>query len=306
MARPDPQRGRRAADDDAPAPRPSHPPNKRRAPPEPRRTLRDRLRVAGAALRRLAARARRPAWITLQLAIVVATIAGAVRLGQLGVEYATTAPAFAIDDVRVAGNHRVSEEAILEAGGLQRGTNIFTVDALDAAGRIEGLPWIAQAEVNRRLPRSVSVQVRERRAIALVAMGPLYLVGEDATVFKRVGPQDPIDLPVITGVDRARYLRDRTWASAVLLEAIALLHDYDAAGLGQRDALQEIHVEHDDGLSVFVGDDAVYVRLGHGPYRPKLTRLGAVLADLSRQGARPAYVYLDGRARPERVVVKLR
>lgn len=137
-------------------------------------------------------------------------------------------------------------------------------------------------------------------------MGALYLVAEDATVFKRVGSQDPIDLPVITGIDRARYLRDRTWATATLLEAIALLHDYDAAGLGERDALQEIHVERDDGLSVFVGDDAVYVRLGHGPYRPKLTRLGSVLADLARRGARPAYVYLDGRARPERVVVKLR
>ena len=91
-----------------------------------------------------------------------------------------------------------------------------------------------------------------------------------------------------------------------MLEAVALLHDYRGAGLWRREALAELHVERDDGLSLTIGDDAMYVRLGHGPFRAKLTRLRTVLDELGRRGARAEYVYLDNERRPDRVTVRVR
>jgi cell division protein FtsQ len=142
--------------------------------------------------------------------------------------------------------------------------------------------------------------------VALLALGDVYLVSEDGAVFKRAGQDDPVDLPVITGVDRQRFTRDRGFRTSVLLEAVALLSDYRGAGLWRREPVDEVHVEPDDGLSLYVGADATYVRLGHGPFRAKLRRLRTVLDELGQRGARAAYVYLDNQRRPDRVTVRIR
>ena len=42
------------------------------------------------------------------------------------------------------------------------------------------------------------------------------------------------DLPVITGVDSARFTTDRAYRASLLLEIVALLHDYRGAGLFRR------------------------------------------------------------------------
>jgi len=167
--------------------------------------------------------------------------------------------------------------------------------------------------VSRRLPDSFAVTVREHHAVAVIALtktdddpGGLYLIAEDGTVFKRVGEGDPVDLPVVTGVDRGRFIRDLAFRTRVVLEVVALLHDYRGAGLWRREPIGEIHVESNDGLSLYVGDDALHVRLGRGPYRQKLRRLRRVLDRLGEQESRAAYVYLDNVRRPDRVTVRLR
>ena len=70
--------------------------------------------------------------------------------------------------------------------------------------------------------------------------------------------------------------------------------------------MEEIHFERDGTLSMYVGDDATYVRLGRAPYQAKLRRLRRVLDELGRRDARAEYVYLDNVRRPDRVTVRLR
>lgn len=278
------------------------PKNAPAAPPVPPPTVRERF----ARLRALGARLRRPAELVLRTAIVIVVGAGAVALGRLVERHVRTSPAFAVRSIELEGHVRLGREEILDTAGLALGRNVFDVTPQEAEERLLGHPWIAEAHVRRRLPGSYEIQIRERRAVALLALGDVYLVAEDGTVFKRVEDGDPIDLPVITGVERERFTRDRAFRTSVLLEAVALLHDYRGAGLERREPIAELHVEPDDGLSLYVGDDATYVRLGHGPFRPKLRRLRTVLDELGRRGARAEYVYLDNERRPDRVTVRLR
>ena len=67
-----------------------------------------------------------------------------------------------------------------------------------------------------------------------------------------------------------------------------------------------MHVESNDGISLYVGADATYVRLGRGPFRKKLARLRQVVDEIASRRARAAYVYLDNVRRPDRVTVRLR
>jgi len=277
-----------------------------KAPPEPRVGLKDRLRGVSAATRRVGDKLKRPAELTLRALVVIAIGVGAVALGRLVERHVRTSSAFAVTEIGLEGHVRLTRAQVLERAGLAIDANVFDVGPEEAEAALLEHPWIAEANVTRRLPGTYTVAIRERRAVALLALGEVFLVSESGAVFKQVEGDDPIDLPVITGIERARFTRDRAYRTSIILEAVALLHDYRNAGLDRREPIGELHVERDDGLSLYIGDDATYVRLGHGPFREKLGRLRTVLDELGDRGARAAYVYLDNERRPDRVTVRVR
>ncbi len=254
---------------------------------------------------------RRPVVLVAKLASAAAILVGSIAIAQLTEEYVRTSPAFAITEIEVEGaeslaSEGVSEEALITAAGLAVGQNAFEVPPEDAQARLERHPWIASAHVSRRLPGTYSITVRTRRPVALLALEALYLVGEDGTLFKQVALDDPADLPVVTGVDRARFARDRAYRTSLLLDVVALMHDYRGAGLWRREPIGEIHFDADDSVGVYVGDDATHVRLGQAPFRGKLRKLRRILDRLREQESRAHYVYLDNERRPDRVTVRLR
>lgn len=106
------------------------------------------------------------------LVLVAALFAGgyigrAVRGFHHGVDAATDEAGFGIQDIRIAGNMRTPAATIAAALGLERGQSIFDVDLRAARRRLMALDWIADAEVQRRYPDSISVQVIEKVPFAL-------------------------------------------------------------------------------------------------------------------------------------------
>ncbi|MCA9608038.1 MAG: FtsQ-type POTRA domain-containing protein [Myxococcales bacterium] len=299
----------------APAPEPEPKKRNRRirpkaapevAPEEPKPTMSERLGGVRGRVSAFGARLKRPAELALRTLVVVAIGVGAVALGRLVERHVRTSPAFEVTAIELEGHVRLTREEVLTQAHLELGQNVFDVAPEEAEAALLEHPWIAEASVTRRLPGSYAIEVRERRPVALLALGDVFLVSENGEVFKAVGEDDPIDLPVITGIDRSRFTHDRVYRTSILLEAVALLSDYRGAGLARREPIGELHVERDDGLSLYVGGDATYVRLGHGPFREKLVRLRTVLDELGGRGARAEYVYLDNERRPDRVTVRVR
>jgi cell division protein FtsQ len=237
--------------------------------------------------------------------VVLACVAGCVAVARLVERHVRTSPAFATREIRVEGRSRLTEREVIEAAGLAVGRNAFDMGPEQAAERLRDHPWIASAHVERRLPGSFVVKLRERRAVAVLALGALYLVAEDGAVFKRVAVGDPVDLPVVTGIERERFTTDRAWRTSLLLEVVALLHSYREAGLQRSTPVGEVHVEPDGGLSLYVGGDALHARLGRAPFREKLSRLRRVLDRLAQDKQQAAYVYLDNVRHPDRVTVRL-
>ena len=244
--------------------------------------------------------------IIAKLVLVAACVVGTVALGRLVERHVRTSPAFAIRTIEFHGQEQLTEEELLETSGLALGSNVFDLPPEDVRARLSRHPWIASVEVERRLPGEFRVELRERRAVAILALDKLYLVGEDGTVFKQVGEDDFVDLPVILGIPRDRFVEDRAYRGSVLLGIVALMHDYRGAGLWRREPISEVMVEADDGISLFVGDDATHIRLGRGPHREKLHRLRRIFDALDERETRAAYIYADNVRRPDRVTVRLR
>jgi cell division protein FtsQ len=262
---------------------------------------RTREAIARRLARRLPALRKAGGFIT---ALIV--LAGMIALGRLTVRYARTSPAFATTAIEVKGLSKLTRDEVIGQTGVAIGRNVFDVSEREAEAKLREHPWIASAIVKRRLPGRYTIEVRERRAVALVAMGDVLLVAADGTVFKRLGAGDPYDLPMITGLDHEPFTADRSLRASALLNAVALLGEYAEAGLSRKEPVAEVHIEADQSVSLYIGKDATNVRLGNRPYRVKLQRLRQVLETLQKKRSRAAYVYLDNSQRSDRVTVRPR
>jgi cell division protein FtsQ len=289
----------------------SNRPNVRRSPPAPvviRPRVAPRVRLALFRARIAAAyeRCRKPLSWLARAAVLAAVTAGAVAGGRLLEQHVRSAKAFATHEIEISGAQRLSRADVLTAAGLALGQNVFEVSPEQARDKLSLHPWVADASVTRRLPGTYRIQVREQQPAALLQLEALYLVSEEGTVFKQLAPEDTSDLPVITGVDPRQFRADVAFRTSLLVNAVALLHDYRDVGLWHREPIAEIHAEGEDAFSMYVGKDAMLVRLGERPFRKKLRRLRGILDELRDDSGRPAYVYLDNVRRPDRVAVRLR
>ena len=293
------------------APPSSNRPNRRRRPsvpvaPKPRVAMRVRLALIRARVGAVFERCKRPlAWLARGI-VLAAVTGGTVAGGRLLEQHVRSAKAFATREVDISGASRLSRAQILAAAGLATGQNVFEISPEQARAKLLLHPWVADASVTRRLPGTYRVQIREQQPAALLQLEALYLVSEEGTVFKQLAPEDSSDLPVITGIDAQQFRADVTFRTSILVNAVALLHDYRDVGLWRREPIAEIHVEGEDAFSLYVGKDAMLVRLGERPFRAKLRRLRGILDELRNDSGRPAYVYLDNERRPDRVAVRLR
>ena len=81
---------------------------------------------------------------------------------------------FKLADVTVEGRNYVERDAILGALHVQRGDSLLGIDLQAARKRLEAIDWVASATVERRLPDTLYVTLKERHAVAIWQNGSEY------------------------------------------------------------------------------------------------------------------------------------
>ena len=106
---------------------------------------------------------------------------------------------FRFDDARVIGRVRTPADHVRTALRLKRGESLFAFDVQETKRRLEALPWVRSATVERRLPDTVRLILVEREAVALWQRGGRYVL-LDADGFEITDDIAPFrHLPVIVG-----------------------------------------------------------------------------------------------------------
>ena len=100
-----------------------------------------------------------------------------------GIGKAEAGLAVRLAELRVDGRRHTPRKALEQALGIRKGESLMTLDLAAARKRIEKLPWVASASVERRLSGVIAVQLREHRAIArLDKAGDAALISEAGAV----------------------------------------------------------------------------------------------------------------------------
>ncbi len=72
-----------------------------------------------------------------------------------------------LQEVLVQGRHRTRAGEILNILDIERGMPIFSVDIHEARKKLDSLPWVRRARVERRLPGMLYIHLQERIPLAL-------------------------------------------------------------------------------------------------------------------------------------------
>lgn len=236
--------------------------------------------------------------------IVVVGIALGVTWGVY--HYTTTSPRFAVKEIQLTGATRTTRDDILKLAGISLGDNLFKLKLSAIEARLDKDPWIRQAHVTRGLPTTLHVEIEEREAAAVaVVAGHLLLVTRQGEAFKEVAPEDPSDLPSITGVTVDDSQRDSSLEKQRILVAMDVLHHYSQVKLSRVYPPQEVHLTPGGEAILMVGPKGIALHLGVGPWYKKLAMAERIFAKLQAQRSTPSLVFLDNRAHPEKVVVRL-
>lgn len=253
------------------APRPAkgqEPPRRRAA----RRRLRTAMKIAGAGLA-LGVSIGGPVWLWRQGRFAetaewasAQSLAASARMG------------FSVRQVLLQGRRETSREQVLAALKVKRGQPIFAFDPHRAKARLEALPWVYAASVERRPPDTVLVELMERTPMALwQSDGRLALVDHEGVIIQDHPPARFANLPVIVGEDapaHAQALLDILGNEPALYERVQAM-----ARVGGR----RWDLRLDNGIDVRLpeqGVDRAWARLAEAERRERLLARDVDMIDL--------------------------
>lgn len=198
-------------------------------------------------------------------------------------DYFTQTPHFLAHRIVVTGQQRLSRQQVLEIAGIGPQTNILSVNLNTTRKRLLADPWIAEATVGREVPSALQVHIREEVPMAILDLGDGrgFLINTAGEVFKRQDGLDRVDLPVVQGLrhtDLPVPGRPATEAFQAVMSLLDLAAGKDSPLPASE--IRRIHMDHDIGATVHLGDRNRAVRLGFGHYLEKCQTLRHLMARL--------------------------
>ena len=127
----------------------------------------------------------------------------------------TAKTGFSVREIFVEGRFETPRKSLLKALRLERGAPILAFDPQAARERVEALPWVRQAVIERQLPDVVHLQLNERHPMALWQRGGKFtLIDTNGELIPLKDVSNYTNLIVVIGKDAPRH-------AAVLFEVLA-------------------------------------------------------------------------------------
>ena len=216
------------------------------------------------------------AWMgTLGLCLAVV---GGISIGLLyGYRFLTNSPYFALKNLEISGNLRLTSREVLDMAGLHNGMNSLLISIDDVERKLIANSWIKDVSVRRSLPDGITIRLEERE--------PRFWVRHNNELYY-ADMQGGLIVPVSVG----RFAPFPTLeVEAGAEDLMARLPELLASLASSRMAvdvasLSRVRLSPGRGVEVFLESDRLILSIGQEEWSENLARLAATLADLIRRG----------------------
>ena len=123
---------------------------------------------------------------SVALALALASLAAALVMT---VTAAGRAPELTVHHVLVEGNEQLSDGEILELLEFSERANILMLDLEQVRAKLLRSAWVAEVEIERILPSTLKLVIRERVPVAVAVLDELYLLASDGTMLDQLSPR---------------------------------------------------------------------------------------------------------------------
>lgn len=111
-----------------------------------------------------------------------------------------------VQDILVEGRQRADRDLVMTAIGIDRGASLLRFDATAARQRLEDIPWVDTAIVERRLPDVIFVKLIEHKPLALwQTEGKFALIDPKGAVILPEATSQFAKLPIVIGPEAPKH-----------------------------------------------------------------------------------------------------
>ena len=201
---------------------------------------------------------------------------------------------FNAQELVVTGGSRLTFDEIIRQANIERGINILSLNLIKTRKRLLAHPWIEEADISRKLPNEIHIQIKEQQAMAVLDLGRKFIINADGVIFKEWGQADPENLPVITGLQFSDINAPGTLRTTTF-EAVMTVLTLGRQGNSvlPNKILKSIRVDREIGLTLLVFSENKQIKLGYDDYPGKYENLKNILYHLRARSAFPDFRTID-------------
>jgi cell division septal protein FtsQ len=207
-----------------------------------------------------------------------------VGLPVAGGAWVITSPRFLLSNIVISGTSRVQPAEVGEALQPLQGKHLLLISLTDVEGRLSENLWIEGANLRKKMPDSLVVEVKERQPVMLLRSEEgLFYVDRAGTVIDLYDPAREADLLLLSVAPGARLEVEPALAVAAELELVA--PDW-ASGLS------EVEVLGGDDFRLFTASLPFPVLVSLGGVGRQVRKFRQVMPEITRRYDRVSAVDL--------------
>lgn len=206
--------------------------------------------------------------------------------------------------VTIEGNRIVETAELTQLIKVPKNTQLQDIDLMAVRRDIMSHHFIKDAVVERDLPATLKVTVKERVPLAIINSSEIMYLDEDGVVLPHSISKQLFDLPVLTGLEEGIALAPgTTLKSADVQEALKILACTKLVNKDLYHLISEVRLRNGGDIVLYASEWGVPIIFGRGEIPSKLVRLEAFWRDVVRESGANNLQYVDLRF-DDQVVVR--
>ncbi len=206
--------------------------------------------------------------------------------------------------VTIEGNRIVETAEIMQLIKVQKNSQLQEIDLMAVRRDILSHHFIKDAVVERDLPATLKVTVKERVPLAIINSTEILYLDEDGVVLPHSMSKQLFDLPVLTGMPDGISLTPGTMIKHPdIQEALQILATSRLVNKELYHVISEVRLRNGGDIVLYAAEWGVPIIFGRGEIAGKLVRLESFWNSIVRERGSDSLQYVDLRF-DDQVVVR--